>query len=129
MPLFSIIIPVYNRPEELQELLESIDKQSYRDFEVVVVEDGSVKKSDQLLQTYADKFSTHYLYQENKGPGLARNNGAGCASGRWLLFLDSDCLLHDNYLRLVAEEVASEDFDCFGGPDKAHPSFNTIQKA
>lgn len=129
MPLFSIIIPVYNRPEELQELLESIDKQDFRDFEVVVVEDGSLKKSAQLLQTYADKFSTHYLYQENKGPGLARNNGAGCASGRWLLFLDSDCLLPDNYLRLVAEEVASEDFDCFGGPDKAHPSFNTIQKA
>src|SRR5690554_88290 len=129
MPLFSIIIPVYNRPDELQELLESIDKQDFRDFEVVVVEDGSVKKSDQLLQTYADKFSTHYLYQENKGPGLARNNGAGCASGRWLLFLDSDCLLPEDFLALVAEEVASEDFDCFGGPDKAHPSFNTIQKA
>lgn len=129
MPRYSFIIPVYNRPEELQELLETITIQSINDFEVVVVEDGSQKTSDAVCKLFYNRISINYIVQNNKGPGLARNYGAEKATGRWLIFLDSDCLLPANYLEIIDNEVACEEFDCFGGPDKAHSTFNTIQKA
>lgn len=129
MPSFSIIIPVYNRPDELSELLESIAVQTYRDFEVIIVEDGSETKSDNLAAEYSSRFPIRYIYQENSGPGPARNTGSKEANGRWLIFLDSDCILPEDYMAIVNRETSSEDFDCFGGPDKPHPQFNTIQKA
>lgn len=129
MPRFSFIIPVYNRAEELQELLETIDTQSCKDFEVVVVEDGSQESSEVVCKSFSNRFHLQYVVQENMGPGPARNHGAEKAEGRWLIFLDSDCLLPADYLDIIDSEVACEDFDCFGGPDKPHPTFNTIQKA
>lgn len=129
MPRYSFIIPVYNRPDELQELLETIALQKINDFEVVVVEDGSQKKSDHICKEFSRQFPVQYIEQDNTGPGPARNHGAEKAMGRWLIFLDSDCMLPADYLEIVDAEAQSEEFDCFGGPDKAHPTFNTIQKA
>lgn len=129
MPRYSFIIPVYNRPEELRELLETIALQSFNDFEVVVVEDGSEIKSDQVCKDFSNRFVVQYIEQDNTGPGPARNHGAEKATGRWLIFLDSDCMLPADYLMTVDAEAQCEEFDCFGGPDKAHPTFNTIQKA
>ncbi len=126
---FSLIIPVYNRPDELLDLLETIVSQKSDNFEVIVVEDGSQILSESVCCQFSDKIPLKYITQANKGPGPARNYGAENASGRWLIFLDSDCMLPDNYLELIEKEVACEEFDCFGGPDKAHPTFNTIQKA
>jgi glycosyltransferase involved in cell wall biosynthesis len=129
MPTFSIIIPVYNRPEELRELLESVAEQICRDFEVIIVEDGSVVKSEVLALQYEPQFPINYIFQSNQGPGPARNTGSLQAKGRWLIFLDSDCILPVDYLEIINQEVKCEEFDCFGGPDKPHPDFNTIQKA
>lgn len=129
MPTFSIIIPVFNRSEELEELLETISTQNFRDFEVVVVEDGSDQPCEHVVDKFKSSFPIKYVVQENKGPGPARNTGADKAAGRWLIFLDSDCMLPADYLDLVNHETEGEDFDCFGGPDKPHPSFNIKQKA
>ena len=125
----SIIIPVYNRPEELSELLMSISRQNNNDFEVIVVEDGSTVSSEQVCLDFKSKIDIQYITQNNTGPGIARNTGANKSEGDWLIFLDSDCILPDDYLEIVNEKIVNESFDCFGGPDKAHESFNSIQKA
>lgn len=126
---YSILIPVYNRPDELSELLESLVCQTERDFEVVVVEDGSQLPSDAVVAAYADRLSIRYLTKENGGPAKARNVGAGEAQGDYLLILDSDVVLPKDYLTAVNDELARQHADAFGGPDAAHPDFTPLQKA
>ncbi|SMO73361.1 Glycosyltransferase, catalytic subunit of cellulose synthase and poly-beta-1,6-N-acetylglucosamine synthase [Saccharicrinis carchari] len=127
MPKYSVIIPVYNRPHELDELLHSLTLVNYKDFEVIVVEDGSQRSSKDICAHYKNKLNLRYEYQNNTGPGPARNTGAGLAQGDYFLFFDSDCLIPAEYFNRVDEKL--DNVDCFGGPDMAHPSFNTIQKA
>jgi len=127
--LFSIIIPVYNRPQEVDELLESLCRQTFTDFEVVVVEDGSTEKCELICQRYSDRLPVHYYFKANSGPGPSRNYGAERSQGEYLIILDSDVIVPDNYLELVKAELDREPADAFGGPDRAHPSFTTIQKA
>ncbi|MCL2074694.1 MAG: glycosyltransferase [Marinilabiliaceae bacterium] len=129
MTFFSFIIPVYNRPDELSELLESICNLQGTDFEVIVVEDGSTNLSEDICLKFRHQLSIQYIFQTNLGPGLARNKGAQSAAGDWLIFLDSDTILPTNYLSNLKKELETCDFDCFGGPDKAHQSFNAVQKA
>ncbi len=129
MSKYSLIIPVFNRPEELGELLDSIIPQTFRDFEVIVVEDGSTVSSENLVKFYTSKFQLKYLKKGNSGPGLSRNYGADKASGTFLIFIDSDCILPPNYLQSVDEFLAKNDLDVYGGPDRAHESFSVIQKA
>lgn len=126
---YSILIPVYNRPDELSELLESLVCQTERDFEVVVVEDGSQQPSDAVVAGYADRLSIRYLTKENGGPAKARNFGAREAQGDYLLILDSDVVLPQGYLMAVNEELSHGPADAFGGPDAAHPDFTPLQKA
>ena len=126
---FSIIIPVYNRPQEVDELLESLCHQSLNDFEVVVVEDGSTEKCDTICEKYANRLTLHYYYKPNSGPGPSRNYGAERSQGEYLIILDSDVIVPENYLEIVKEELDREPCDAFGGPDRAHPSFTPIQKA
>ncbi len=126
-PKYSIIIPVYNRPHELDELLHSLTLVNYTNFEVIIVEDGSQLSSKEICLKYNDKLNLRYEYQENTGPGPARNTGAKLAQGEYFLFFDSDCLIPVEYFTRVNEKL--DNVDCFGGPDMAHPSFNTIQKA
>ena len=126
---YSFIIPVYNRPDELGELLESLCGQTFTDFEVVVVDDGSAVTCREVADRFASRITIHYYYIENGGPGPARNYGAGVAQGEYLIILDSDCILPTGYLQQVEDELNGNPCDAFGGPDRAHASFSPVQKA
>jgi glycosyltransferase involved in cell wall biosynthesis len=125
-----VIIPVYNRPEEVDELLDSLTKQSYQDFEVIIIEDGSDISSEQIVTDYRNTINRlTYERIPNGGPGPARNKGAAIAKGDWLIFFDSDCIIPQAYFQRLSEYLNTNEIDAFGGPDRAHEKFNTIQKA
>ena len=124
---YSVIVPVYNRPDEVDELLESLSNQTQKDFEVIIVEDGSVKTCKDVCDKYADILVLHYYAKENSGPGQSRNYGAERAHGDWLIILDSDVVLPEGYLAAIDDSLQQS--YAFGGPDAAHPSFTPIQKA
>ena len=126
---YSIIVPVYNRPDEVDELLESLSNQTQKDFEVIIVEDGSVKPCKDVCDKYADILVLHYYFKENSGPGQSRNYGAELANGDYLLILDSDVVLPEGYLQAVEDTLRQNPTEAFGGPDAAHPSFTPVQKA
>lgn len=126
---YSFIIPVYNRPDEVDELLESLTHQTLRDFEVVVVEDGSDVPCRDVVERYADRLQVHYYAKPNSGPGQTRNYGVERAEGDYVLILDSDVVLPEGYLQAVDHELAATPCDAFGGPDRAHASFSKMQKA
>ena len=126
---YSIIVPVFNRPDEVDELLESLTHQTEKDFEVVIVEDGSQTPCEEVCKRYENLMDIHYYYKENSGPGQSRNYGAERAKGEYLLILDSDVVLPEGYLKAVSDELSREPADAFGGPDKAHSSFTDTQKA
>ncbi|MCZ8331260.1 MAG: glycosyltransferase [Flavobacterium sp.] len=128
--MFSLIIPIYNRPEEIKELLESLLLSDYKkEYEIVIIEDGSKIDCKEVVSQYADKFSISYYFKENSGPGDSRNYGMKVAKGDYFIILDSDCLIPSNYLSEVEKELESDYVDCFGGSDAAHESFSKIQKA
>lgn len=126
---FSLIVPVYNRPNEVEELLESLTKQTRKDFEVVIVEDGSDLKSDTIVDNYKGELDIRYFFKPNSGPGQSRNYGYERAEGNYCIFLDSDCILPPHYFETVQTELANNYVDAFGGPDRAHTSFSKLQKA
>ena len=126
---YSIIVPVFNRPDEVDELLSSLLNQTFTDFEVLIVEDGSQKPCDEVCNKYADRLDLHYFMKPNSGPGQSRNYGAERAKGEYLLILDSDVVLPKGYLNAIEEELKREPADAFGGPDAAHESFTNTQKA
>ncbi len=126
---YSIIIPVFNRPKEVEELLESLVHQSLTDFEVIIVEDGSTICCENICEQYKDKMDIHYFMKKNSGPGQSRNYGAQHANGDYLLILDSDIVLPPDYIRAVNDELIHKPADGFGGPDRSHPSFTDTQKA
>lgn len=128
-PLFSIIVPVYNRPQEVDELLNSLCGQSLHGFEVVIVEDGSAVPCEEVCRGYADRLNIRYFAKPNSGPGLSRNYGASRAQGEYLLILDSDVILPTDYLKNIREELQREPADAFGGPDRANENFTPVQKA
>ena len=126
---YSVIIPVYNRPDEVDELLQSLTAQHFKDFEVVVVEDGSSVPCEKIVNQYQGKLDIHYYNKPNSGPGQTRNYGAERSNGEYLIILDSDCILPEGYLDAVEKELQTAPADAFGGPDRAHSSFTDIQKA
>ena len=126
---YSIIIPVYNRPDEVDELLNSLTQQTVRDFEVIVVEDGSSVTCEHVVKRYGQQLNVRYFNKPNSGPGQTRNYGAERSSGEYLLILDSDCILPPGYLAAIEEELKRQPADAFGGPDHAHDSFTSTQKA
>jgi len=126
---YSLIIPVFNRPDEVDELLDSLTRQTFRDFEVVVVEDGSQIPCEEVVQKYKDALNIQYFSKDNSGPGQTRNFGAEHSRGEWLIVLDSDCVLPPGYLQAVEDEIQGKPCDAFGGPDRAHDSFTPVQKA
>lgn len=126
---YSFIIPVYNRPDEVDELLESLTHQSMKDFEVVVVEDGSNVPCEKVVAKYADRLDVHYFSKTNSGPGQTRNYGVERAQGDYVLILDSDVVLPEGYLAAVDAELTQHPCEAFGGPDRAHASFTPMQKA
>ena len=126
---YSIIVPVFNRPDEVDELLQSLVGQTLKDFEVVIVEDGSQKPCKDVCDKYAGKIDLKYFMKKNSGPGQSRNYGAERAKGEYLIVLDSDVVLPEGYLKAVDDELRREPADAFGGPDCAHDSFTETQKA
>lgn len=126
---YSFIIPVYNRPDEVAELLESMTRQTFSEFEVIIVEDGSSVPCKEVVNHFREKLMLHYYYKENSGPGQTRNYGAERACGDYFIILDSDCILPNGYLEAVEAELQADAVDAFGGPDRAHESFTDIQKA
>ena len=129
MPYFSVIIPVYNRPDEVRELLESLSKQTLKDFEVLLIEDGSVNRCDTVAQEFDKDLNICYFYKENSGRSLTRNYGMERASGEYLIFFDSDCIIPERYFEIVKARLEEDYVDGFGGPDAAHTSFSNLQKA
>lgn len=127
---FSIVIPVYNRPDELEELLQSLVLQDFRKpFEVVVVDDGSTVSSYEVVSRFESELNLSFYYKANSGPGDSRNFGMKKAKGDYFIIFDSDCIIPENYLSHVESALNQNYSDCFGGPDEAHPSFTSIQKA
>ena len=126
---YSIIVPVYNRPDEVDELLQSLCEQTVKDFEVIIVEDGSIKPCKDVCNKYAGILSLHYYAKENSGPGQSRNYGAERANGKYVIILDSDVVLPKGYLQAIEEELTQQPCEAFGGPDAAHPDFTPVQKA
>ncbi len=147
---YSIIVPVYNRPDEVGELLASLSRQTVKDFEVIVVEDGSSIKCEDVCKQFAGVLDLHYYEKPNSGPGQSRNYGVERARGEWVIVLDSDVVLPKGYLTAVEESLSPnpspvergddeseaspiggrlEGASAFGGPDAAHESFTPVQKA
>ncbi len=126
---FSIIIPVYNRPNEVKELLESLTRQTAKNFEVLIIEDGSTVKCDAVVDQYSEELDVRYFFKPNSGRSLTRNYGMERAKGDYLVFFDSDCIIPEHYFATLSDELAHAYVDCFGGPDKAHASFSVFQKA
>jgi glycosyltransferase involved in cell wall biosynthesis len=126
---FSIIIPLYNRPDEVAELLASLCEQTNKQFEVVIVEDGSVQKSDIVVEKYHNMLDLTYFEKSNSGPGLTRNAGAARAKYDYLIFFDSDCIIPPDYIETVSRFLSEQSTDAYGGPDAAMQTFTVIQKA
>lgn len=127
---YSIIVPLFNRPDEIDDLLQSLTKQTFEgDFEVVVVEDGSREKAENVVEKYKDRLRVKYLYKENTGPGDSRNYAMKQASGNYFIILDSDCILPNHYMEYVDCFLKKNYVDCFGGPDASDDSFSDVQKA
>ncbi|MBB6107304.1 Glycosyltransferase, catalytic subunit of cellulose synthase and poly-beta-1,6-N-acetylglucosamine synthase [Mucilaginibacter lappiensis] len=126
---FSIIIPLYNRPQEIKELLETLVLQTYKTFEVLVIEDGSVNDAEAIVNSFSDKLEVRYFKKPNEGQGFTRNFGFERAKGDYFIVFDSDCLIPPNYLEIVNNSLATNYLDAYGGPDGAHSSFTPTQKA
>ncbi|NEU08398.1 glycosyltransferase [Flavihumibacter sp. R14] len=126
---FSIIIPLYNRPQEIDELLHTLTQQTYPQFEVLVIEDGSKEDAKEIVESYADKLDIKYFYKENEGQGFTRNYGFARAKGDYFIVFDSDCLIPCDYLEIVKNYLFEHQLDAYGGPDGAHESFTPVQKA
>lgn len=129
MRKYSIIIPVYNRPVEVEELLDSLLEQDYANFEVIIVEDGSTEPSLEVVKRYQDRIDIQYFFKPNTGPGDSRNYGMAKATGDYIVLFDSDCLIPSNYFREVEKGLNVRQLDAYGGPDAAHESFSVVQKA
>jgi len=128
-PRYSVVVPVYNRPEEVDELLKSLTLQTRRDFEVVIVEDGSSVKCEDVVNRYRDRLNIRYFFKPNTGPGPSRNFGYAQAAGDYLVVFDSDCIIPPQYFEAVDNALSGHQWQAWGGPDKAHGDFTAVQRA
>lgn len=126
---FSVIVPVYNRIGEVHDLLDSLSRQTCKDFEAILVEDGSTEPCRGEAQKYASSVDTRYFFKENEGRSIARNYGMERAQGEYFIFFDSDCVIPPSYFATLSKKLDENPLDCFGGPDAAHESFSDVQKA
>lgn len=126
---FSVIIPVYNRPQEVDELLESLSRQAYQNFETLIIEDGSEERCKKVADRYSSQLDVRYFYKENSGQGFSRNFGFERARGDYLVVFDSDCIIPSHYFETVNRYLQRHPVDAYGGPDRAHNRFTPVQKA
>jgi glycosyltransferase involved in cell wall biosynthesis len=125
----SVIIAIYNRKDELFELLNSLSHQTDKDFEVIIVDDGSQIDLRHTAGLFKETLEIQFFRKENSGPGLSRNYGAKRAKNDWLVFVDSDVIVENDYIQNIKKNLAETPCDAFGGADKAHKGFNLMQKA
>jgi glycosyltransferase involved in cell wall biosynthesis len=128
-PKYSVIIPVYNRPEEINELLQSLTLQHYKNFEIIIVEDGSTNPCRDVVDSFRDRLQIEYVVKQNSGPGPSRNVGYAMAKGEYMVVFDSDCIIPSEYFSVVDEALTRDSFDAWGGPDRAHENFTLLQRA
>lgn len=128
-PKYSIIIPVFNRPLELSDLLQSLTKQTFRDFEVLLIEDGSSITSQKVFENYEGQLSLRYFFKPNSGPGPSRNFGFEKADGKYFIVFDSDCQIPEHYLEAIDKHLRTTPLDAWGGPDRGHKNFTPLQQA
>lgn len=128
-PKYSVIVPVYNRPEEVNELLQSLTAQHFTNFEVIIVEDGSTNPCRDVVDGFRDKLKIEYVFKQNSGPGPSRNVGYALAKGDYFVVFDSDCIIPPDYFTIVDAELNRNRFDAWGGPDRAHEHFTPLQRA
>lgn len=127
--LYSVIVPVYNRPDEIRELLQSLTNQTFKSFEVLIIEDGSDKSCEHVVNEFSHELNVHYYFKENSGQGFSRNFGFQKASGNYFIVFDSDCIVPPHYFQTVHEFIRHKSIDCWGGPDRANDDFSPVQKA
>jgi glycosyltransferase involved in cell wall biosynthesis len=128
-PYFSVIIPVYNRPQEIRDILLSLTTQTYKDFEVIIVEDGSTLRCENIVDEFRDHLKLQYFFKPNTGPGPSRNFGYSRAKGKFFVVFDSDCILPAHYFQEVIESLQNNQWDAWGGPDQARQDFTLRQRA
>jgi glycosyltransferase involved in cell wall biosynthesis len=128
-PKYSVIVPVYNRPDEVRELLQSLTLQTFRDFEVIIVEDGSSVGCDDVVDHFRNQLTIEYIIKPNSGPGPSRNIGYARANGIYLVVFDSDCIIPPGYFEAVESALTHEKLDAWGGPDRPHQDFTVLQQA
>ncbi|MCC5927840.1 MAG: glycosyltransferase [Cyclobacteriaceae bacterium] len=126
---YTIIIPVYNRPEELRELLDSLCKQTFQSFEVLVIDDGSDQDAAEVAASFTDKLQIRYFYKKNSGPGPSRNYGCTLAGTGFFVFFDSDCIIPPSYFEHLHRQLEKNDIKAYGGPDQSSDDFTIIQRA
>ena len=129
MNFYSVVVPVYNRPDEVRELLNSLTEQTFKNFEVLIIEDGSTNRCEEVVNSLKDSLNIQYFFKENSGQGFTRNFGFERAKGDYFVVFDSDCLIPYSYFETVDKFLHRNKVDAFGGPDAAHESFTTLQKA
>lgn len=128
-PTYSIIVPVYNRRDEVADLLRSLGAQTEKSFETIIVEDGSPEPCGDIVEQLGPAANARYIFRPNEGRSYARNAGIADARGRYLVFFDSDCVIPPDYFATVSRELAKRPLDCYGGPDAASPDFSALQRA
>jgi glycosyltransferase involved in cell wall biosynthesis len=128
-PKFSVVVPVYNRPQEVKELLESLVHQTQKDFEVIVVEDGSSVRCESVVKEFQSRLTIRYTFKPNTGPGPSRNVGFELSKGEYFVVFDSDCILPPTYFEAVEKALKEFSLDAWGGPDRAHKDFTLVQRA
>ena len=129
MSRFTVVVPVYNRPIEVKELLESLKLQSSKNFDIILIEDGSTETCEDVVNEYLGMLDIKYFFKENTGPGDSRNVGMAKATGDYILFFDSDCIIPSDYFQKLESSLDKHSLDAFGGPDSADKSFTKVQKA
>lgn len=128
-PKYSVIVPVYNRPEEVRELLQSLTTQTFKDFETIIIEDGSSVTCEAVVNEFRNQLSIEYFFKPNSGPGPSRNFGFTRATGSYMVVFDSDCIIPSTYFLAVEKALLEEELDAWGGPDRGHQNFTPLQQA
>lgn len=113
----------------MDELLKTLTHQTYTQFEVLVIEDGSTNDAKAIVQKYEQLLDVKYFFKPNEGQGFARNYGFERAKGDYFVIFDSDCLIPEDYLEIVKNYLFEHHLDAYGGPDAAHETFTPVQKA
>ncbi len=109
MDKVSVIIPSYNHAQYIREAIESVLAQTYKDIEIIVVDDGSSDNTKEILSPYIKDGKIRYIYQENRGLAAARNTGVKAAQGRYIKFLDSDDFLYSEQIEQQVGQIKTSD--------------------